>query len=605
MNINVKIHFESGGTYLIKASPSIDFITLKEALCQNITDKPISQILLFHNDVLLDDSATMESAGLKENDLIVCRYAKEKNEEEKIEEKENNQNQESRNEKEEKNNEKQVESTEEVKKQRKYPDDPENFEDIVTFIANMGFPYKMVKCALRSQNYNKSNAIRLLLGKTEEDEILEQQEEYKQQKKEMKKRKEMERKQQIAFEKNLEKSKNSSQLHSDDQGEDRFRKILLNDEDIDMYSSESSSGDENENYYSSKKSKQGNKQDKKSRPVTPLSREASHWTEEEEELLFEKWKQYGSDWNKIQTFFPERTKAAVSLHWNAHLRDLLLRQKKITQEDIQYASTIRFQKNKHGKHKRHSSSIPRSPSSSSHKQSSEERYDNDSNRKRPSRSNSELQQFGWTVEENELLFDLWKELGEDWEQISQSFPDRRKSTIIFHWNQQLKPFLLKDGQLTEEMIKEKQDQFTAKTEQDQVFAQDTLQYSRKQWTPEQDELLFKAWKMKPDNWLAIKKHFPSRTIAAVEQRWGVIKQKYIDSGEIVEVPNPDQISTTKTILVPAELADQYQTKKETDSNAYYDDEEESSDDEDDDSSDDEDTTTTATSSHSDNNEQKS
>ena len=589
--IHVKIQFASGGTYLINADRSIELITLKEALCQNITDKPISQIQLFHNDSLLDDSATLESAGLKERDLIVCKYAGEEENGEKEEEKKDNQGKDSDMGKGEIADQKQVESTEEPKEKRKYPDDPENFADLVTFISNMGFPYKMVKCALRSQNYNTSNAIRLLLGKTEEDERLEQQEEYIQQKKEMKKRKELERKQQMALEKQYEKSKNGSQLHSDDGESEKYRQRLLDDDIDDIYSSDSSSGDENETYYSSKRSKQAAlKQDKRSRPVTPLSREASHWTEEQEDLLFEKWKEYGSDWNKIQTFFPERTKAAVSLHWNAHLRDLLLRENKITQEDIQNASMMRFQKNKHGKHRRHSGNASRSASAS--RQSSEDRYNDDGSRKRSSNSGNELQQFGWTVEENELLFDLWKELGEDWEQISQSFPDRRKSTIIFHWNQQLKPYLIRDGQLTSEMIKEKQEQFGTKPDQDQITTnnntQDNLLPSRKPWTPEQDDLLFRSWKMKPDNWLAIKKHFPSRTIAAVEQRWGVIRQKYIDSGEIVEIPNPNPSPTRKkTIFVPIEMVDQYTKKKENEYDSYYD-EEESSNDEDNDSSNNED-----------------
>ena len=48
------------------------------------------------------------------------------------------------------------------------------------------------------------------------------------------------------------------------------------------------------------------------------------WTEEEDQILLEKFKEFGTDWAKICTFFKGRTNTAVKNRYNVHLSKRLL-----------------------------------------------------------------------------------------------------------------------------------------------------------------------------------------------------------------------------------------------------------------------------------------
>ena len=116
------------------------------------------------------------------------------------------------------------------------------------------------------------------------------------------------------------------------------------------------------------------------------------------------------------------------------------------------------------------------------------------------------QQHGWTASEDDVLYNLYMLHGENWELIAGHFPDRRKSMILFHWNNFLKDKLLNEGKLTSAgLVHSKKEE---KKREPQI--------QNKPWTHENDELLFKMWMQKPDDFLAIKKHFPSRTISAAQ-----------------------------------------------------------------------------------------
>lgn len=61
------------------------------------------------------------------------------------------------------------------------------------------------------------------------------------------------------------------------------------------------------------------------------------WTEEEDQILLEKFKQYGTDWAKICTFFKGRTNTAVKNRYNVHLS------KRILDPDIKIQANVQQQ----------------------------------------------------------------------------------------------------------------------------------------------------------------------------------------------------------------------------------------------------------------------
>jgi hypothetical protein len=50
--------------------------------------------------------------------------------------------------------------------------------------------------------------------------------------------------------------------------------------------------------------------------------ESAPWTQEEEELLEAKFRQYGSKWYQIGAFFPNRSKAQLKCQWRAKHKDM-------------------------------------------------------------------------------------------------------------------------------------------------------------------------------------------------------------------------------------------------------------------------------------------
>ena len=506
MQVNFQIQFPSGSSYHLTVNVNTTIWQIKEALSSKITSKRPTLIRLFRREEELENTVTMRSANIKDGELLLCKYAE-------------NENEVSKNDLSLKNQEK-SKSTETV--HRKYKNDPENFMDLLTFISNMGFPWKMVKCALRSQDYDTNAAIRLLLGKTEEDELMEMQEEL-----------------------NSNRKRNTK---GDDFSENKENELLPfnldqdNDRAEEEGSDESYSDDNGENYGVSQPKKRG--EGKAKRIITP-GREASHWTAEEDEMLLEKWKEFGSNWIKIQSFFPDRTKAAVSLHWNAHLRDIMLKQNKITQEDIAIKGSARF--------------IKKSSTGSRRRRVQSEESEEETS---PVSHIPERSLFKWTSEEEDLLFELWKTHGDDWSTISDSFPERRKSTIINHWNNSLRPRLIEEGKLAGELIEKKtEEQIEEEEARQKVIVKGDYINLRKPWLPEQDELLFEKWREKPDDWEYIVSFFQPRTINAVEQRWKLIMVKYLEEGKIVEVPNPSNKARKKKMYLPVEKVEKSQEDK--------------------------------------------
>ncbi|EAX88692.1 Myb-like DNA-binding domain containing protein [Trichomonas vaginalis G3] len=342
---------------------------------------------------------------------------------------------------------------------RKYKNDPESFESSIIYIQNMGFPHKFAKHALRYTKYDVKAAIALLCGvtieelegrlKPDEDEVEEE-----------------------AAEENTEKRNNTAKT-------DESESDSAESSDDDSYS-------------------RGRKKSHKKEKVDPDSNPtyATHWTPEQDELLYSKWMKYGSDWTRILKYFPGRTKAAVSLHWNASLRQKMIQSGRLTYNDlvrmkvrapiaIDLASStsdtkpVRRTSGRSRRSKRKMIDDTTSSSSSNEEESSNssnDASDNNNNsksdssnsdspkeeqkqeiepvRKRPGRK-PKKEITVWTEEDDENLFNAWMNFGNDWGQISTSLQGRDMTELAVRWNTVVKPRYISEGKLTEEMLRSK------------------------------------------------------------------------------------------------------------------------------------------------------
>ena len=112
--------------------------------------------------------------------------------------------------------------------------------------------------------------------------------------------------------------------------------------------------------------------------------ESDEWTDEEDALLLKKFLKYGNDWEKIKFYFPKHSAESAYYHWTKDLKKRL----KDKKEEI----------------------------------SSE-----------------------WKRSESDLLINMWKVFGEDWELISKGIGTKTKGQTYNYWIKVLKPKLMKNG----------------------------------------------------------------------------------------------------------------------------------------------------------------
>ena len=112
--------------------------------------------------------------------------------------------------------------------------------------------------------------------------------------------------------------------------------------------------------------------------------EDNEWTDEEDSLLLKKFLKYGNDWEKIKTYFPKHSVESVYYHWTKDLKARM----------------------------------------------TDKREENSSD---------------WKRSESELLINMWRIFGEDWELISKGIGTKTKGQVCNYWSKVLKPKLMKNG----------------------------------------------------------------------------------------------------------------------------------------------------------------
>ena len=103
---------------------------------------------------------------------------------------------------------------------------------------------------------------------------------------------------------------------------------------------------------------------------------------------------------------------------------------------------------------------------------------------------SNHQRSSFTYEEDELIRNLVKKNGENWDFIANYFPEKNKRQCRERYNKYLKPNI-----------------------------------SNKDWTNEEEELLMQKYNEIGPKWVAISKYFEGRTDINVKNRWVVLMRK--------------------------------------------------------------------------------
>lgn len=457
---------------------------------------------------------------------------------------------------------------------RKYKYDPENFESNVIYIQNMGFPHKFAKNALRYTKYDVKAAIALLCGVT------------------------------------LEELDGRLKPDEEEQEEEENSNEKSNKENTDKSSESSESNSEQSDNDSYQHHRRGRgKKAKSEQETTPTY--AMHWTPDQDELLYEKWMKYGSDWGRILKYFPGRTKAAVSLHWNASLRQKMIASGRITIQDLRRknirapiaidlatsaadAPDIPRRKSSRSRKSRRKVLNDSTSSSSNEEEEAEESKQNSDNedknenekteseppkqeetekpktRGRRGRKAKNAEIKVWTPEDDELLFNSWMNHGNDWSQIAESFNGRDTTELSIRWNTIVRPKMIEEGRLTEDMLRSKnsrayshmrtrdnqyssdedeksgdEDESSSNSENDDSESdesgndnfEDENQVERhtvkrrgrpiRSWTSEMDNLLFEKWKIYGNDWARYSKIFPDRSAVAVKLHWCTKLQKHL------------------------------------------------------------------------------
>ena len=221
--------------------------------------------------------------------------------------------------------------------------------------------------------------------------------------------------------------------------------------------------------------------------ITFLEGKRRPWMQLEMDLLVEKLREYGLNWDKVLQFFPTRKGQQVKILWSKL-------KKKLDSEVINEIESKVVEK-----------------------EATESESKNEEEAAEPQKS-----LLHWTQEEDQLLIEKIKENHGQWKLISASFPEKTVQAIWDRWHNHLKK------NISPEEVKEIERTFIY----DPINS--VVEGRPRQWLTIEVDLLIEKLHEFGTNWAEILPFFPTRAPAAIKHLWTKMKGT-LPAAEVSEI----------------------------------------------------------------------